>query len=386
MEQLFQVILITLVIQLLFVIWNVRQFPKIKRSMSENKQESTPLISVLIPTRNEERNIGDCLNAVLQSDYINIEVLVLNDRSDDRTAEIVKSIAINDVRVRLIEGKELGSGWAGKVFACHQLSSYAKGDWWLFMDADARLSPTCISSTMQFAMKQGRGLITGFPYQKVKTALERLIVPLMTFVVACHLPVKFVRALKDPKFVAAHGAFMFVHRESYLKCGGHEAIANQLVDDVALARRMKEAGEPVTLADVHKLVSMRMYHNGREVWDGYRKNIFPGIGRSSALLLVILTFYSLLYVLPPFILILSTLQYIISPDNAAVAAEWIVWSGVCTLLGMGIKCVVDLRNGQSVWLSVLLPISMTILLVLALDSCRGAYTHQGYQWKGRNYS
>lgn len=386
MEGILQIILILLVLQLLFVIWNIRQLPRIKGGSYKPAAKPPTLITVLIPARNEQYNIGDCLRSILGSDYENLEVLVLDDRSDDRTSEVVCSIASSDPRVRLIEGKALPSGWAGKVFACHQLAEHASGEWWLFMDADARLARDALSSTLVKAQEQGRGLITGFPFQVVRSPLERLIVPLMTFTIACHLPVKMVRASQNPRFVAAHGAFMFIHRESYRMAGGHKAIADQLVDDMALARRMKEASEPVTLANIHEIVTMRMYHSGKEVWSGFRKNIFTGVGRNIPILLGMIMLYGLLYIVPSLVLIISLYDFIAEESASHVTLTLFLWSAVCTLLGMGIKLAADLSSGQPAWLAIGTPLSMVLLIVLALDSCRGAYSNKGYQWKGRYYS
>ncbi|WP_422660916.1 glycosyltransferase [Paenibacillus sp. EC2-1] len=386
MEKLFLITLIILMIQLLFVIWNVRQMPKLEKTNNFKESDRSPLISILIPARNEERNIGECLASLVQSNYKNLQILVLDDRSEDRTPEIVKSFASQDERIKLIEGSPLPSGWAGKVFACHQLSRHAAGEWWLFMDADARVAPDGITSTLQLAKKQGRGLITGFPYQEVRTFFEKLIVPLMTFTIACHLPVRLVRKSRDPKFVAAHGAFMFINRESYRVSGGHSAIKDQIVDDMALARRMKEVGEPVTLAYVHTSISMRMYHNSKEVWNGFRKNIYAGLGRRISLLLPILITYFMLYVLPSLLLLVFLLDWIISPNSPVATSEMFFWATACMLLGMGVKFAADRNSGQPGWLSICMPLSTMLLILLALDSCRGAYSSKGYQWKGRKYT
>lgn len=106
------------------------------------------------------------------------------------------------------------------------------------------------------------------------TWLERLVVPLMVFTIICHLPIPLVRGSRDPRFVAAHGGFILIHRDSYDSCGGHDAIRSELVDDMALARAVKRSGGTVALMDVTEQVFMRMYHNARQVWNGYRKNIY----------------------------------------------------------------------------------------------------------------
>lgn len=341
-------------------------------------EEKALKLTICIPARNEARNIGDCLRSILKDDagrYVK-EILVLDDRSTDETALIVSRIAKQDARIRLLSGKDLPAGWMGKSYACHQLSQAASGSWLLFLDADVRLHEGALEAAMTDARQQGSGLITGFPYQRTGTWMERLVVPMMLFTVICHLPMIGVQKSKNPLFVAAHGAFMLIDRDSYDAIGGHEAIRSGLVDDMALARRVKQAGRPVILADVRYHLSMRMYASGTEVWHGYRKNIFEGVGRSSILLGCMLTLYACLYLLPPL----------------GVGMIWLMglresawWAAAATLTGMAVKWTTDRSGGQNPWLCLLLPISVACLSAIAISSWKAGITGKGYIWKGRRY-
>ncbi|MBO2943078.1 glycosyltransferase [Paenibacillus sp. F411] len=385
METFLQILLIILMVQFLYVLWNGwGWFTSGLSSVSRRDASAAPaaLISVLIPARNEERNIDDALRSVLASDYPHLEVLVLDDRSEDGTAEAVRRISGMDSRVKLLEGKEMPDGWSGKVHACHQLSEAAAGEWWLFMDADARLKPGALTWAMQVAERQGRGMITGFPFQVVGTWMEKLIVPLMTFTILCHLPIRWIKRTSHPLLAAAHGAFILVERDSYQRVGGHLGIRNELVDDMALVRSFKRGKEPVQLADIHRHVTMRMYHTSAEVWSGYRKNIFEGLGRSIPLLTAMSLFYFILYVFPVLMLAYS----LILAGTDLGSSELMIWSACCVLTGMTVKMAADVNQGQPAWLSIFQPISMLLVILLALDSCRTAYTSRGYQWKGRYYS
>ncbi|WP_343045116.1 glycosyltransferase [Paenibacillus lemnae] len=379
----FQILLMVIAVQLLFVLWNGHTWIKPPKKSADRKD--LPLLSVLIPARNEENNIEGAIQSVLDNSYSNLEVVILDDRSDDATSQIVLQMAERDSRVRLIQGEDMPEGWCGKVYACHQLSLEAKGEWWLFMDADVRLKTEALSSVCRLANQQTRGMITGFPFQIVNSWMERLIVPLMTFTILCHLPISLVRKASSSKFAAAHGGFIFVYRDSYRKAGGHAAIPDQLVDDMALARAFKQAKEPVLLADVHQHVQMRMYHSAAEVWGGYRKNIFDGLGRSISLLLAVSLFYFVLYVFPAAFMMYSLITMFLFPESHQ---EWglLLWTSACVLAGISVKMAADLRQGQPGWLAFLQPISMLLLILLALDSCRTAFTRKGYQWKGRFYS
>lgn len=379
-----QIISVVLLLQLLFAVWNAAQLPKLGTGISRGASEVHPVsaasavrrLSVLIPARNEADNIADCLSSVLacSTSGREVEVRVLDDSSTDGTGAIAAAI-LGD-RACVMRGRELPEGWLGKSHACAQLAEAAEGDWLLFLDADVRLQPLALEAAFTAAEAQGGGMVTGFPRQVTGTWLERLVVPLMVFTIICHLPVPLVRGSRDPRFVAAHGGFILIHRDTYARCGGHESIRGELVDDMALARAVKRAGEPVTLADITGHASMRMYHNAREVWNGYRKNIYAGIGRSPVLLLAVLTMYLSLYMLP----VAAVLYYCLTgqPSSAVMPA-------VAVLTGIAIKRTSDAAGRQPVWFCLLLPAGILCLSLIAVASWRGSRSRGGYEWKGRRY-
>ncbi|BBI33635.1 glycosyltransferase [Cohnella abietis] len=397
MELVLWAVTITLALQLLFVLWNLRQMPKLglrrgdlltKETSQESKQDNSgdrPLLSVLIPARNEEEQIGQCVSSVLADCSMLLEVLVLDDQSEDGTYEAASVSCSGDNRLRVIKGTEKPNGWMGKSFACHQLSKEANGEWWLFLDADARLSDGTLSNAMDMALQQQKGLITGFPRQVTGSWMEKLIVPLMNFTIACHLPVKLVRDSTDPKFVAAHGAFLLIHSDSYRQIGGHAAFKEHLVDDMQMAKAVKRAGLPVTLADITDYVSVRMYNDASEVWNGYKKNVFAGMGRNLPLLIVLLLFYSLLYIVPPIMLIMGSLACGLEGLQSAISLG-IVPAFVAWMLGVAIKYRVDRQGKQPAKFAWYLPAAIVLLICIAIASWRAAANGQGYVWKGRRYS
>ncbi|WP_150268242.1 glycosyltransferase [Paenibacillus tepidiphilus] len=369
-----------ILLQLLFALWNASRLPVLgesrRRKMPQPLRADAPALSVLIPARDEAGNIAACLSSVLacSTGGNDIEILVLDDRSADGTGGL--AAAAGGERVQVLAGRELPEGWAGKCHACAQLSEAAAGEWLLYLDADIRLKPEALGAALAAAGSQGRGLITGFPRQVTGSWLERLAVPLMVFTIICHLPVPLVRRSGDPRFVAAHGGFMLIHRESYARCGGHLGIRDQLVDDMALARAVKRAGEPVTLADISGVTEMRMYHNAREVWNGYRKNIYAGLGRSPVLLLGVLLFYSLLYIFP----VIAAFWAVFTGDMQAL-----LWAAAALAGGAAVKRTADAAGRQPFWFCLLLPASMACLIAIAAGSWRGGASGRGYEWKGRRY-
>jgi glycosyltransferase involved in cell wall biosynthesis len=362
-----------LLLQWGFVLWNHRHYPALPPA-APDQTASTP-ISVLIPARNEATRIGDCLRSVLrQRGLDHLEVIVLDDGSTDATAAQVEQIAAQDARVRLIRGQTLPAGWMGKAYACHQLAQRARGTWLLFLDADVRLLPDAVIRTLQVAQKQKRGLVTGFPYQQLHTWLEKWVVPMMMFTISCHLPLRWVSRSPRPAFAAAHGGYLFIHRDSYDAIGGHVSFKQDLLDDMAMARAVKRAGHPLALIRVHDAVHMRMYERAAEVWNGYKKNLYPGIGRNPVLLFGMILYYSWLYLLPPVALVASLWH-----------PAWLFPALIGTLLGIGIKRTVDRANGLSGSLAPLIPFSIGMVILIALDSWRSSFTG-GYTWKGRRYT
>jgi hypothetical protein len=235
--------------------------------------------SVVIPARNEEANIGDALRSILRSDGIDFEVVVLDDGSTDGTAEIVRAIAVADARVRLEAAQPLPPEWCGKNFACHQLAAFAQHSLLIFLDADVRISrPDSLARLAHFVEQSGAALVSGVPREQTCGLMEKLIVPLIHFVLLGFLPLRRMRTSTDPRFAAACGQILAVRRADYDGAGGHVAIADRLHDAVALARTMREAGCKTDLFDATDCFHCRMYRSASQVWSGFTKNAHEGLG------------------------------------------------------------------------------------------------------------
>ena len=236
-----------------------------------------PSLSVLIPARDEEEGIAAAVESVLASTGVNFEVIVMDDGSVDRTADIVEAIAKKDSRVRLERTQTLPIGWNGKQHACWTLAHAASHELLCFVDADVRLKPECLAR-MAVLLKRGRrGLVSGFPRQVTETSLERLLLPLIHFVLLGFLPVERMRNTTDPAFAAGCGQFILVRRNDYFACGGHAAIKTTMHDGLLLPRLFREHGYRTDLADLTDLATCRMYRNARQVWQGLAKNATEGL-------------------------------------------------------------------------------------------------------------
>jgi hypothetical protein len=235
--------------------------------------------SVLIPARNEATNIASALHSVLESENVDLEVIVLDDDSQDRTAEIVREIAKKDPRVRLETGRSLPAGWCGKNFACHQLARLARHPLLVFMDADVRVSRTdSLARLAKFVEESQADLVSGVPREETRSFMELLIIPLIHFVLLAFLPLRRMRASTDPRFAAACGQILAVRRAAYEHAGGHAAIAGRLHDAVALARSFRSHGLTTDLFDATDTFDCRMYHSAPEAWNGFAKNAREGLG------------------------------------------------------------------------------------------------------------
>ncbi|MCY7449036.1 glycosyltransferase [Bacillus altitudinis] len=368
------VISVLLLCQLMFTIWNMKQFPVLKPvSLSPDGPIS---LSILIPARNEEKRLEACLQSIVDQRLHPKELIVLDDHSTDQTRMIAEGFAEKYPWIRVQSGQVLKRGWLGKSYACSQLAEAASSDWLLFLDADVRLKQGAIEAVYKQLCIQKTGMLSGFPEQKTGTPFEHLVVPMMMFTIGCHLPVKWVRTSQHPAFAAAHGGFIAIEKNCYHEIGGHEAIKDSLVDDMALAKRVKEKGFPFTLASIHSFVYMRMYESGQEVWEGYRKNLFPGVNRNIALLSSVFCLYSVLYVVPVICFMIALIHFDVV--NLCLAL-------LCYGLGVSIKAVIDIENGRTSTMAFLLPVSIMSLMAIGFASMKIGLKKEGYEWKGRRY-
>jgi hypothetical protein len=327
--------------------------------------------SVLIPARNEAKNIAIALRSILRSREIDLEVIVLDDGSSDRTAHIVRAFAATDKRVRLEEGRPLLNGWCGKNFACHQLARLARYPLLVFLDADVRVTRRdSLNRLAAFVKESGASLVSGVPQQVTVGVMEKLIVPLIHFVLLGFLPIKQMRNNSDPRFAAACGQIVAVRRDAYRASGGHAAIAGTLQDGLMLARLFRSMSLKTDLFDATNTFSCRMYHNASEVRAGFLKNAGEGLGAPRLILpaTVILLFGQ---VLPIYFVFLST----------SFMASVLAWIATAALFLPRLIGVVRFR--QSFLGAILHPVGIALLLTIQCAGFVRALAGRRAVWKGR---
>lgn len=327
---------------------------------------NNPKISVLIPARNEEQNIGEACAAILASTGVDLELVVLDDASTDRTPAILA--AIPDPRLRTAAAPPLPPGWSGKQHACQALSTFATHDLMVFVDADVRLAPTALSRMANFMQTHGAGLASGFPHQVVQTWSEQLLLPLIHFLLLGFLPMPVMQARLDPGLGAGCGQLFIARRNAYIASGGHAAIRASLHDGLTLPRAFRRAGHMTLLFDATTFASCRMYQTAAQVWEGLCKNATEGMAKPRALPL-----WTLILgggqVLPLFLSILAPSW----PASLALA------------LGIGTRLILAARFRQPVLSAVCQPLGIAALLVIQWFSLVRAARGGRATWRGRAY-
>jgi chlorobactene glucosyltransferase len=348
---------------------NVLLFPRLRAAPPDPR----PRVSVLIPARNESAVIGQTVRTLLKQTCLPHEILVLDDNSDDGTAAVALAAADGDSRVRVLTGAPLPPGWMGKNWACHQLAQAATGDWLVFTDADVIWIPGALAALVAQAQRSQADLLTVWPTQRTDTWPERLIVPLMALAVLGYLPLPLVHYTPFAVAAAANGQCMMFRRRAYDAVGGHASVRGQVIEDVALARRIKGARLRLRMADGAGLIVCRMYRDWPSVRDGFGKNILAGHGDSLAFLAVSTAFHWLAFILPWLWLAL----------NPPWLAGW-PWLPLALIgMGVGVRALTAAATRQRPLDALLMPVSAALMTVIAGRAVWWRLRYGGPRWKGR---
>jgi len=343
---------------------------------------SGPLVSVIVPARNEAREIAGVVGSILASTYTPLEVLVVDDRSSDDTAVIVARLASADARLRLIPGSDLPEGWYGKPWACHQGYRAARGDLLLFTDADTRHGPGLLAHAVGALQSRGADLLTVAPHQRCVTFWERVIMPQVWLLLSLRYHPAAVNRARRASDVIANGQFVLVRRPAYESVGNHAAVRGEVAEDLALAQRFWTAGKTIHFAFADRLMDTRMYTGLSHIIEGWSKNLYLGGRRSfpdepvrRALVPVLLASAALYWLLPPLLLTISWAGFLSAghiPGAAlALGASLVFWG----LFYGGMR----IPPGYAVSY----PLGALMLLYLTVRSTvRGS---KRVEWKGRTY-
>jgi hypothetical protein len=331
-------------------------------------------VSVLIPARNEADKIAAAVNAVLANGApggeIDLEVVVLDDHSTDGTADIVRAIA--DPRVRVEQAPPLPPGWSGKQHACWHLAHLARHPLLVFVDADVRLSPDALGRMAAFMEERPTvGLASGFPHQETGTFAERLVIPMIHFLLLGYLPIWAMKLFIAPGFGAGCGQLFIARADAYARSGGHREIRASLHDGVKLPRTFRRAGFFTDLFDATEIATCRMYKGSAEVWQGFTKNATEGMATPVGLPV----WTALLaggHVLPWLLLVLG-------PPEALFPAC------VGIAVSLGTRIALAFRFGQNISNALLHPIGVLVMLAIQWSAFWTAFRGRPATWRGRAY-
>jgi len=336
-----------------------------------------PRVSVLVPARNEAAVIERLARDVLASRDVDLELVVLDDDSNDGTGGIVARIAASDPRVRLVRGDGPPTGWCGKQHACWQLARAASHDTWVFLDVDVSPSPDAVSRSVAFLETSGVALASGFPRQETGAFLDWLLLPLIHFVLLGFLPLARSRLDNAPGLAAGCGQWFVTRRRDYERAGGHAAIRASLHDGLKLPRAYRRAGLTTDIFDASDIASCRMYSRTLDVWRGLTKNATEGIGAPATIV--------------PFTLLLGAGQILpFGLVGAGFATGWKGWPA-WTIAAAGVACslaflprlVEAIRFRQSLSSAVAQPLAIAVFLAIQWFALARKLLGLNTTWRGR---
>ncbi len=351
---------------------NTRVFRKLPPV--DPRRKHWPLVSVCVPARNEEKRITPCLESFLKQDYPHYEVLVLDDQSTDGTLALLKRYAKKSSRFKVLQGKPLPKGWVGKPWACHVISKRAKGEWLFFTDADTWHDPQTLRRAVAAAEREKADLLSCLTRQETHTWLEYLIIPVMVFCLISFLPASLVvrRNSRFSQFAGGGGQFLFFRRKAYQAIGGHEAVSDEIVEDLAIGNRVVRHGLKLVFRDGTDLTFCRMYSSAREVWEGFSKNFFPAFKFSVPKALVSYGFLLAVSVVPFIVPLLS------EPESFLFNSALFICG-----LQLFLRLNQALRYGGGFFSCFLHPVGVFLFILIGFNSMRWyLFLREGY-WKGR---
>lgn len=356
-------IVITLTINAVF-----GPFLKNFRKKEKRQSEVKPKVSVLVPARNEEKNIENCLKSITSFDYPDYEIIILDDGSTDNTYKILEEYKSKNINLKILKGTQTPEDWFGKNWACYQLAMAAEGDILIFTDADNWHRKDAISSTIENMNAYNLDFLSAFPQQITKTLAEKIFVPIVDLIIYSFLILWTTLFLKSSIFAAANGQWIAVRRSAYFKVGGHSVVKSSIVEDIELSREFKKNGFRILTTAGTDIVFGRMYHNFSEILNGFSKNMYYILGGNLFILLGIVLLLLLTGIFP-YISFFFVDRLIIPIISVSLI---IIWRGILSV-----------RFKSNLFINTILsPLSILFLIYIALHSY--FKTRFGkVEWKGR---
>ena len=361
---------------------------RLRRSRSLDAETNAPphpapLVSVIVPARNEARSIGRCVSSILSTTYPNLELIVVDDASTDGTREITERAIGADKRARVVTNPPLPGGWFGKQWACCTGSTVARGEILQFTDADTTHAPDLVTRCVNAMQRIHADLLSIAGHQELGGFWEKIIQPQMFSVLAMRYggteSITTSRRVTDK---IAAGQCIFVKRSSYDAIGGHGSVRASVAEDLLLAHRFFTARKHVAVLLGVKQLSTRMYASLAEIIGGWRKNVFAGGLDAVPFGKVGQTLFPLALLLPPLLELLPPLALLLTAVGIPAGSTTILWATICTAATLIWWIVVYSTIGENPLYALAYPLgALTLLYIFFTAVIRG----RRVTWKGRTY-
>lgn len=362
------IFLVVWILVLLRVIANLLLVRRLKRR-ERTSGDRQPLVSIIVPARDEARAIERTLRAFLAQDYESFEIIFVDGGSTDGTADIARAIA--DPRLVVVDGEKLPPAWLGKSWALEQGSRIARGELLLFADADAQYKPNALSAAVAHIERESRvALVALLPYFEMRGFWENIVMPGLPMLCLTLFPASLSNRSRVVPFALAFGAGILVRREAYERAGRHEAMKTAIIDDVGLARLLRRNGEVTEAVRADEFLSVRMYYGAGEILDGFTKNAFAALSRSYVLAV-------------PFLLLLIGTS--IFPYCAALAGD--SYAIATVVLISGVRVIFFANLGYRLDYALFgQPLMAAFGLVIFLRSIWKTGIRGEVEWRGHTYA
>ena len=366
-----------LLIAFFTIVTGITNFLWLKKIPTKKNIPKSKLVSILIPARNEADVIESTIKSIINQSYQNYELIILDDNSSDTTESIIQKHAKSNPKIELINGLSLPEGWLGKNWACHQLSEKAEGEYILFIDADTNLDKFILEDSVIALQKEKIDLLSLVPGRDTKLIADHAMKKIISWFIVCWLPMKLAIKLNAPFLSATFGQFMLFKKSSFNDIGGFEAIKDNPVDDFQLGRNIKKNLFKWMLYDAAFRITTRTYNTNKDLISGYSKNIFPAVGYSISIFVVIfliLISFVLGSTIPIILFALGILQN-----------QQLILLCICLLILLFISWgIVTIRFKYSIFTPFSFPLLISLILLLALRSFIDNVFYSS-TWKGRSY-
>jgi len=367
--------------------------PHLSKNPPKIPLKNPPLISIIIPSRNEEHRIGKCIQTLKSQTYQKLEFIVVDD-STDNTVEIIKNIVKDDKRFKLIKQEKLPKGWIGKPFALQQGSKIAKGEFLLFIDADTYYDPVLIERAVDYVLQNKLDMLSLAPRHICKSFWEKVIQPIPLGALPAASPLAKVNDPKS-KVALAGGPFLMIKHSVFKKIGGYQTIKGCIADDTTLAKVVKTSGFRLGLINAQSMMSLRMYEKFSEIWEGWSKNSFLGLVQKREInskLLQIAILLGILFIM--FYVLVFPFSVMIISIYMTLVLRSLLWQNLLLLALLtwiiSVLAVVYVQRcfhiGKARYAPLTIFLGGIIMMGIFLNSASKTLSGKGVTWKGRTYS